>query len=263
MKLGLAASVAIVLLLLVVSSYASDMPEFAITPKPTRPGWVGASAQRIRNLLETFTPGPTSAGCVDFSSHVNPYSWGTGSPPPTSFTDQLLDVILTQTPFRCIMIYDIYTDIIAAAQTKGIKVLTIIWLTLDPNANAAQLTKAVAASVQYPTTIVGFSCGSELAYRNGLTDQVSEITLDCLYGLKAQGVLQPIGVIDSLKTYNYNWTAIAANVDFFGVNIYVWYDNTMSPPQCLTVDRAASQTLSRFRSVQARYPLFPFIMTGM
>jgi hypothetical protein len=214
-------------LLLIVHAYENRAIKneiVAIAPtKPQRPGWVGASAARVRNLLSTFTPSADKSGCVDFSHKVDPYGWGTGLTPPKEFIDQLLTIILTQTPYRCIMIYDVYPDVIAEAEEKGFKVLVIIWLTLDPVANSAGMTKAYQVSRQYPATIVGFSCGSELGFRNlgpnGLTDEVSKITLDCLYGLKQQGVIQPIGVIDSLKTYNYNWTEIAANVDFFGVNM--------------------------------------------
>jgi exo-beta-1,3-glucanase (GH17 family) len=219
----------------------------------------GTTTEKVQTLLQTFTPGSGNVGCVDFSPRVGPYAWGTGLTPPASFIDQLLTIIQTQTPYRCIMIYDVYTDIISVAQSKGFKVLTIVWLSLDTTANTAAAQKAIAAARTYPDTILGFSCGSELAFRNGITSTVTSVTTTCINTLRNNGVTHPVGVIDSLKTWNAAWS-IASQADFMGVNLYVWYDNTASSPTCTTAAEAAQQTLNRFKNVQAKYSK-PFIMT--
>jgi exo-beta-1,3-glucanase (GH17 family) len=215
---------------------------------------------KIDALMATFTPGVGKTGCVDFSPRVGPYTWSSGRKPTAAFIDQLLTIIQTQTSYKCIMIYDIWSDILRVAHAKGFKVLGIIWLTTTASDNSAAISRAITASRDYASTIVGFTCGSELAFREGTTTTVSNILANCLSTLRGNGVTHPIGYIDSLKTYNAGWS-IANNADFLGVNIYPWYDNVMTNPTCTTPAEAASETLARFQRVQARYPTKKFILT--
>jgi exo-beta-1,3-glucanase (GH17 family) len=215
---------------------------------------------KIDKLLEAFTPGPTTYGCVDFSQRVGPYAGFTGTPAPISFIEQLLTILYTQTPYRCIMIYDVSTNIISVAEKLGFKVLSIVWLSLVPSENTAAQQRAITAAKQFPNTLLGFSCGSELAFRNGVTDQVTSVTTSCINSLRASGVTLPIGVIDSFMSWNAGWQSVANIADFLGVNLYVWYDNTNTPPTCTYAAVAAHQTLVRYQRLQAKYAQ-RFIMT--
>jgi exo-beta-1,3-glucanase (GH17 family) len=220
----------------------------------------GTTQAKIDTLLQTFTPGVGKVGCIDFSPRIYPYTWDSGNQPPDSFVDQLLTILHNQTSFRCIMIYDIYENIIRIAKSKGFKVMGIVWLTLDTSDNTNAIQRAITAARDYTDgTIVGFSCGSELAFREGITSTVNSITNHCFNTIRNAGVTIPIGVIDSLKTWNQKWT-IASTADFLGVNIYPWYDNTMSDPTCTTPSEAAQQTLNRFKNIQAKYTK-KFILT--
>jgi exo-beta-1,3-glucanase (GH17 family) len=223
----------------------------------------------LDTLISNFTPGNGRVGCLDFSHRgkcskfatnflVGPYNWDSNQKPPDSFVLNLLDIILTQTPYRCLMIYDVYEQSIRLAASKGFKVHVIIFLLPDPVANAADnagdISDAITMYHTYPNTIIGFSCGSELAYRaGGPNDIVTGITMDCITRLKNAGVQVPVGINDSYKTWKNNWT-IADKVDFIGANIYVFYDNALAAPTCAPVATAATKTLTRYQRILGQYP---------
>ncbi len=207
------------------------------------------------DLVAAFTPNTQTAGCISFSHHIPPYTDRTYIP-PAEWTFYLLSVVKTQTLHRCIILYNIYPEILEQAKKLDMKALSIISLSSNTTTNQAGIEAAISLAQAYPETLLGISCGNELA-KYGITDAVISITRNCIFSLRARGVSHPIGVMDTLKTYNTGWFAIQDYVDFMGVNIYPWFDNAGG---CLKANIAANQTMRRYIATKDRY-YKPIIMT--
>jgi hypothetical protein len=137
---------------------------------------IGLYAGSVQDLITAMTPTETSPGCVSFSPFVTDgdlaYNPGWGPTPPKSLVTTLLNILHTQTSFRCIQIYDmggasqVYNDIVEVADALGIKVLGHVYLnyalledgTLSEElaaANEKHITGAIATALNYPDTVIG------------------------------------------------------------------------------------------------------------
>jgi exo-beta-1,3-glucanase (GH17 family) len=166
--------------------------------------------------------------CVAFGPYVAGYDPNTGPHPPASVIGKLLDRLVAQTDFRCIMTYGVLNGLgrtFPAAKRRGIKVIAIIWLDLDRTVNARSIRRGIRAAKAYPNTIIRLSCGSEVRTRHGtaLDDEVTA----CISALRRAGVSQPITTIDTWwewcnRSYPCKRMPLAARVDWIGINVFPW-----------------------------------------
>jgi exo-beta-1,3-glucanase (GH17 family) len=187
----------------------------------------------------------------------------TGPHPPPAVVDTLLDTLVAQTSFRCIMIYGVLNGldyIVDAAAARGLQVIVIAWLNLDEPNNSASIAKAIEKAKQHSATVIRLSCGSEIRTRfpNRVAEVVS-LVQSCVSQMKAAGVSQPVGYIDTW----WNWCNAAApclewslkdNVDWIGINIYAWWENKYSGLYpCVPVEQAPAFTVARYQESRQRY----------
>jgi exo-beta-1,3-glucanase (GH17 family) len=213
------------------------------------------TAAQMSRFLNAFTPNATSPGCILFTSHVSGYR--SGQTVPNSLITTLMRNLKTQTSYRCIELMSVDSTYVSLAHAQGFLVHGIVWLTTSTSQNKLAVQQAIAAAKAYPQTVVSLSCGSELAFRSGTGSTVTNIIKTCMTSIRNAGITVPVGTQDSLKTFNNGWSAMASEVDFFGVNIYPWYDNAGG--SCLSYTQAAAQTYKRFVNVKARYPTKKFV----
>ncbi|KAL0489925.1 hypothetical protein AKO1_005457 [Acrasis kona] len=121
----------------------------------------------------------------------------------------------------------------------------------------------------YPDTIVGIACGNELGSTSGLNWNTIYTVQTCVNALKAAGLSQPIGVIDTYDSWCSNgangcsqWSAMAAiNIDWIGANIYPYWDNVYSgADSCNTASSAAAMTMTHHKNLISRYDV-PVVVT--
>lgn len=211
--------------------------------------------------------------CIAFSPYVQGYNPNTGPHPPASLINTLLDKIVQQTSFRCIMTYGVHNRlnvIIPAAKAKGVKVIAIIWLEKGDTAaskafNSASITRGIQLAKTYPKTIIRLSCGSEFRTRNG-TNWDSTIK-NCVSRLRSGEVIQPITSIDTWwewcnrSTPCQQWS-LANSVDWIGINVFPWWENKFSGLYpCTTAAQAAKFHIQRVQDVMNRYPGKKVILT--
>jgi exo-beta-1,3-glucanase (GH17 family) len=193
---------------------------------------------------------------------VSGYDPDFGPHPSPELIGQLLDALIAQTPFRCIMTYGMLNGLdatFAAAQTRGLKVTAIIWLDTDAAVNANSIALGIEKAKQYPNTITRLSCGSEVRTRHGAA--IAEpIIHDCITQVKTAGVVQPLTSIDTWWQYcnesiNCQPRAIAAELDWIGVNIFPWWEDKYSGLYpCTSAAQAADFHIARLQGVMALYP---------
>jgi exo-beta-1,3-glucanase (GH17 family) len=215
------------------------------------------TAAKMSTMVSAFTPNSTRPGCIMFTEYVGSYH--SGQKLPNSLINTLMSILKNSTSYRCIEIMGLEPGIISLAQSHGFKVHGIVWLTLSSSDNSAAINSAISATKSYPSTVISISCGSELAFRSGTGTTVTNIVKNCIDKIRNAGITVPVGTQDSLKTFNHGWSAITSSVDFFGVNIYPWYDNNAGT--CLPYTKAAAQTYKRYLSVKAKYPGKTFVST--
>lgn len=207
--------------------------------------------------------------CIAFSSYVDGYNPNTGPHPPPSLIDALLDVVVKQTGFRCILTYGMLNGLdytFEAARNKGVKVIAIIWLDTDVAVNAQSITLGIQKAKQYPDTIIRLSCGSEVRTRRGKSTAEPIIT-NCINLLRTNGVTQPLTSIDTWWSWCNEtppcaqWS-LAANVDWIGINVYPWWENKYSGLfPCTTASQAGNFHIARLMDVSARYSNTQVILT--
>jgi hypothetical protein len=76
--------------------------------------------------------------CVGFGPYVSGHDPATGPHPSAALIEELLDRLVQQTGFRCIMTYGVLNGLdaaFAAAQARGLQVIAIIRLDTDPAIN--------------------------------------------------------------------------------------------------------------------------------
>lgn len=214
----------------------------------------------------------TGAGvlrCVAFSPYVAGYDPEFGPHPPPSLIDALLDVIVSQAGFRCIMTYGVLDGLdyaFEAAKIRGVKVIAIVWLDTDTSVNEASITRGIQKAGRYPDTIIRISCGSEVRLRHGVT--VAEpIIRNCVQRFREAGVTQPVGYIDTWWEWcNAAWPCqqwtLANDVDWIGINVFPWWENKYSGLfTCTTAVEAPDFHIARFQDLIVRYSQKEVILT--
>lgn len=219
--------------------------------------------------LEEQSPADAGAGvaaaspthCIAFSPYVAGSDPIRGPQPGPELVDQLMQRVRAM-GFHCILVYGVtarFDAVYDAAERYGMQVIAIIWLDGDTMGNQASITAGIQRAKAKPQTIVRLSCGSELRVSNDVT--VAEpIIRDCLAQVKAAGVTQPVGNIDSWWNWcNGAWPCqtwqLAGDVDWIGVNIYPWWENIESGIfPCITAGDAAAFTVARYQAMRAQYP---------
>ena len=77
--------------------------------------------------------------CAAFSPYVGKLNPDYGAHPSKELIDELLDKLVKETPFRCIMTYGVMNGLeytFAAAEARHLKVIAIIWLDDDIAVNS-------------------------------------------------------------------------------------------------------------------------------
>ncbi len=209
-----------------------------------------------------------SMQCVAFSPYVGKLTPDYGAQPPKELIDKLLDKIVKETRFRCIMTYGVMNGLeytFAAAEARKLKVIAIIWLDKDIEVNNRSIASGIEVAKAYPKTIVKLSCGSEVRTRHGNVFD-GEI-VKCIDSLRNAGVKQPITTIDIW----WEWcdrsapcrpTGFEAKVDWIGVNIFPWWENKHAGVHsCVPADKAADFHIARLEEIRRTYPGKDVVLT--
>ncbi len=206
--------------------------------------------------------------CVAFSPYVGGITPDYGPQPSPQLVDMLLDTLVKETRFRCIMTYGVlngldYTS--KAAKARNLKVIAILWLDKDKAVNDQSISKGIEVAKAYPDTIVKLSCGSEVRTRhgNGFDGEI----VRCLDAMREAGVKQPLTTIDTW----WEWcnrarpcqkTGFEAKTDWIGVNIFPWWENKHAGVHtCTTAEQAADFHIARLEEVRRTYPGKDVILT--
>ncbi|MGR8932804.1 MAG: exo-beta-1,3-glucanase [Gammaproteobacteria bacterium] len=188
--------------------------------------------------------------------------------PSHQLVNTLLDRLIEQTGFRCIMTYGVLDGldyIFEAAQARHIKVIAILWLDDDVKVNSRSIARGIQVARDYPQTILRISCGSEVRTRHGRRFD-SEISR-CINALQHAGVTQPITAIDTWWEWcNRSWpcqpSTFGASVDWIGVNVFPWWENKRSGIFPCTPSRmAADFHIARLEDLHRVYPNKQIILT--
>jgi exo-beta-1,3-glucanase (GH17 family) len=214
------------------------------------------------------TSRPDVLQCAAFSPYVGTLNPNYGAHPSKALIAGLLDNLVKQTPYRCIMTYGVLNGldaIFTEAKARQIKVIAIIWLDNDPAVNTLSIAKGIEVAKAFPETIVKLSCGSEVRTRHGhaFDGEISR----CIEGVRAAGVKQPITTIDTWwewcnRSLTCATSSFAAQVDWLGTNIFPWWENKFSGAHtCTPADKAADFHLARLAELHRVYPDKEIIMT--
>jgi exo-beta-1,3-glucanase (GH17 family) len=225
-----------------------------------------ASARELKDVQNSSNPIPLQ--CVAFSPYVGRLNPDYGPHPSKVQIEQLLDVLVEKTPFRCIMTYGVLNGLdatFAAAEARGIKVIAILWLDKDTAVNSASISKGIEVARSYPKTIIKLSCGSEVRTRHGnaLDGEISR----CINAMREAKVTQPVTTIDIWwewcnRTSPCQQTTFANSVDWIGTNIFPWWENKHADQfPCTPAEKAADFHISRLEEVRRTYPGKDVILT--
>jgi len=206
--------------------------------------------------------------CAAFSPYVGKLNPDYGAHPSKELIDQLLDKLIKETPFRCIMTYGVMNGLeytFAAAEARKLKVIAIIWLDDDIAVNSHSIASGIEVAKAYPKTIIKLSCGSEVRTRHGYAFD-GEITR-CIDSLHKAGVSQPITTIDTWwewcnRTTPCHQTNFGAQVDWIGTNVFPWWENKYSGVfPCTPAKKAADFHIARLQDIRRTYPGKEVILT--
>jgi len=206
--------------------------------------------------------------CVAFSPYVGQLTPDYGPPPSNELIDTLLDRLVEQTPFRCIMTYGVINGldyVFSAAKARHLKVIAIIWLDKDTGINSQSITAGINAARAFPDTIIKLSCGSEVRTRHGYAFD-SEISR-CIQALREAKVMQPVTTIDIWWEWcnrdpNCGQTSFSPQVDWIGINVHPWWENRFSGLYpCISAGQAADFIAARAQQVQKANPGKEIIVT--
>ena len=196
---------------------------------------------------------------IAFSSYVTGYDPIHGPHPAPELVDSLMQRVRAM-GFRRILVYGVtagFDPVYEAAERYGLQVIAIIWLD-HVVADQASIAAGIQRAKAQPKTIERLSCGSEVRTRHGVAAAEAAIR-DCLTQVRAAGVSQPVGSIDSWWGWcNEAWPCqdwgLAADVDWIGVNIYPWWENKYSGLfPCTPADEAAAFTVARYQAMREQY----------
>lgn len=206
--------------------------------------------------------------CVAFSPYVGNINPDYGAHPSRELIDTLLDKLVKETRFRCIMTYGVLNGLeytFAAAEARKLKVIAIIWLDKDIAVNNQSIASGIEVAKAFPSTIIKLSCGSEVRTRHGNVFD-GEI-IKCMDSLRKAKVKQPITTIDTW----WEWcnratpcqpTGFETRVDWLGINIFPWWENKHAGVHtCTTAERAADFHIARLEEVRRTYPGKEVIVT--
>lgn len=206
--------------------------------------------------------------CVAFSPYVGNINPDYGPQPSHELIDTLLDKLVKETRFRCIMTYGVMNGLeytFAAAKARKLKVIAIIWLDKDIAVNDQSIAGGIDVAKAFPDTIIKLSCGSEVRTRHGNVFD-GEI-IKCMDNLRKAGVKQPITTIDTW----WEWcnrakpcqkTGFEAKADWIGVNIFPWWENKYAGGHtCTTAEQAADFHIARLTEVRHTYPDKDVVLT--
>jgi exo-beta-1,3-glucanase (GH17 family) len=206
--------------------------------------------------------------CAAFSPYVGKLNPDYGAHPPKELINELLDKLVKETPFRCIMTYGVMNGLeytFAAAEARHIKVIAIIWLDDDIAVNSRSIAAGIEVAKAYPKTIIKLSCGSEVRTRHNYAFD-GEITR-CIEALRKAGVAQPITTIDIW----WEWcnratpchpTNFGAQVDWIGINVFPWWENKYSGVfPCTPAKNAADFHIARIEDIRRTYPGKEVVLT--
>ncbi len=206
--------------------------------------------------------------CVAFSPYVDQLSPGRSEAPSPALIGILLDTLVEQTPFRCIMTYGVLNGLEAifpAAQQRNLKVISVLWLEKNKTENSKSIAQGIALARQFPETIIRLSCGSEVRTRNHKS--LDDETERCINALRVAKVPQPIGVNDTWWEWCNQALPCRKNrfsdqVDWIGINIFPWWENRyFDAYSCLSAEHAAAFHLARWQDVSKANPTKEVIVT--
>lgn len=206
--------------------------------------------------------------CVAFSPYVGKLNPDYGVHPSKELINELLDKIVKETGFRCIMTYGVLNGldaVFAAAEARKIKVIAIVWLDKDTAVNSQSIASGIQAAKAFPKTIIKLSCGSEVRTRHGYVFD-GEITR-CIDSLRKAGVSQPITTIDTWwewcnRSLTCEQSSFAAQVDWIGANIFPWWENKFSGTHtCIPAKKAPDFHIARLEEIRRAYPDKEVIVT--
>jgi exo-beta-1,3-glucanase (GH17 family) len=199
--------------------------------------------------------------CVAFSPYVGDINPNWGPQPTPKLIDTLLDKLVKETHFRCIMTYGVLNGLdymFEAAKARHLKVIAILWLDKDSVVNSRSISKGIEVAKAFPDTIVKLSCGSEVRTRHG--NAFDGEIIRCIDALREAGVKQPVTTIDTW----WEWcnrktpcekTGFEAKVDWIGVNIFPWWENKHAGVHaCTTAEQAADFHIARLEDISRTYP---------
>jgi exo-beta-1,3-glucanase (GH17 family) len=226
------------------------------------------AARGIKHHKNTEHSGNKAMQCVAFSPYVGGITPDYGPQPSHELIDTLLEKLLKETKFRCIMTYGVLNGLdytFAAAEKRKLKVIAIIWLDKDVAINEQSITKGIEVAKAYPNTITKLSCGSEVRTRHGNVFD-GEI-VKCMDSLRKADVKQPITTIDTW----WEWcnraapcqkTGFEAKADWIGVNVFPWWENKHAGVHtCTTADQATDFHIARLAEVRQTYPDKDVVLT--
>ncbi|MEY3808725.1 MAG: hypothetical protein RI893_1701 [Pseudomonadota bacterium] len=206
--------------------------------------------------------------CAAFSPYVGKLSPDYGAHPSKELIDQLLDKLVKETPFRCIMTYGVMNGLeytFSAAKARHLKVIAIIWLDDDIAVNSKSISSGIEVAKAYPQTIIKLSCGSEVRTRHDYAFD-GEITR-CINALREAGVAQPITTIDTWwewcnRVTPCHQTNFGVQVDWIGINVFPWWENKHSGVfPCTPAEKAADFHMARIEDLRRTYPGKEVILT--
>jgi exo-beta-1,3-glucanase (GH17 family) len=206
--------------------------------------------------------------CVAFSPYVGNLTPDYGMHPSPELLNTLLDRLIEQTGFRCIMTYGVLDGldyVFEAAQARNLKVIAILWLDDDVKVNSSSIARGIQVAQAYPQTIIRISCGSEVRTRHGhrFDTEISR----CINALQHAGVTQPVTTIDTWWEWcNRSWpcqpSSFGASVDWIGTNVFPWWENKHSGIfPCIPSGEAADFHIARLEDLRRVYPGKQVILT--
>jgi exo-beta-1,3-glucanase (GH17 family) len=245
------------------------------TTSPDQPAAADKPATAEKPIAELQhkenTPVPPSnekMQCAAFSPYVGDLNPDQGAHPSRELINELLDKLVKETRFRCIMTYGVMNGleyVFAAAEARNLKVIAIIWLDNDVAVNTQSINSGIEVARAFPQTILKLSCGSEVRTRHGNAFD-GEITR-CIDSLRKAGVTQPITTIDTWWEWcNRSWpckpSSFGKSVDWIGTNIFPWWENKHSKIfPCVPAKKAADFHIARLKDLRKTYPKKDVILT--
>jgi len=225
----------------------------------------------VNDVVRAMTPTDSSNGCISFSPYIHGYSPDAGVYPDFDLIDTLLERLISQTNYRCILIYNMDTvgaDILKSASQRNVKVIAVAWMTFNFNDNHNTVNNTIKLARTYSSTILGLSCGNEIGptYNNKNAQDTINVVSDCMNLLRKANLSTSIGYMDTDNSWcggtelpcNDSTAGIgplSTSLDWIGVNIYPWWQNKYSIKYpCQSAQQGISRTISRYNQIKNLYP---------